>query len=222
MLGYAAARIARGPGGCQTLVVSESGLYTLILRNRGAVIEGTVSHRFLRWVTGGVLPAIRETGSYAPAAAPATGVAGMLEALKDQTTVLALIAHHAQEALTARAEAKGQALVVAYTRIAEQRPAVEAFRRLADADGTWCISDAAKALGIRPSDLSKWLRDNGWVFARRGSKRILAHQNRLKDGCLVHKITLVPDEERAYTQVRVTAKGLARLALAFQACLPGL
>jgi hypothetical protein len=35
----------------------------------------------------------------------------------------------------------------------------------------------------------------------------------------------VPDddgEERVYTQVRVTSKGLARLALAFQARLPGL
>ena len=32
-------------------VVSEAGLYTLLLRSRDAVIRGTPAHRFRRWVT---------------------------------------------------------------------------------------------------------------------------------------------------------------------------
>jgi prophage antirepressor-like protein len=49
-------------------VVSESGLYTLILRSRAATTPGSPAHRFRKWVTAEVLPAIRKTGSYvAPA-----------------------------------------------------------------------------------------------------------------------------------------------------------
>lgn len=45
-------------------VVSESGMYTLILRCREAVKKGSIPHRFRKWVTAEVLPAIRKTGSY--------------------------------------------------------------------------------------------------------------------------------------------------------------
>ena len=45
-------------------VVSESGLYTLILRCRDAVKQGTTAWRFRKWVTNEVLPAIRKTGGY--------------------------------------------------------------------------------------------------------------------------------------------------------------
>ena len=48
-------------GGAQALnVVSESGLYSLILTSRKAEAK-----RFKRWVTHEVLPAIRKTGTYA-------------------------------------------------------------------------------------------------------------------------------------------------------------
>ncbi len=45
-------------------LVSESGMYTLILRCRDAVKKGSVPHRFRKWVTAEVLPAIRKTGKY--------------------------------------------------------------------------------------------------------------------------------------------------------------
>lgn len=50
-------------------IISEGGLYTLILRSRDATKPGTVAHRFRKWVTAEVLPSIRQTGQYqAPAA----------------------------------------------------------------------------------------------------------------------------------------------------------
>ncbi|NBD81299.1 BRO-like protein [Citrobacter werkmanii] len=53
------------PGGMQAVnVISESGLYTLILRCRDAVTPGTIPYRFRKWVTGEVLPQIRRTGRY--------------------------------------------------------------------------------------------------------------------------------------------------------------
>lgn len=53
------------PGGMQAVnVINESGLYTLILRCRDAVTPGTIPYRFRKWVTGEVLPQIRQTGRY--------------------------------------------------------------------------------------------------------------------------------------------------------------
>ena len=53
-------------GGKQEVtIVSESGLYTLILRCRDAVKQGTTAWRFRKWVTNEVLPAIRKNGEYA-------------------------------------------------------------------------------------------------------------------------------------------------------------
>ncbi|EAR1634064.1 BRO-like protein [Salmonella enterica] len=51
-------------GNPNTLIISESGLYTLILRCRDAVTPGTIPYRFRKWVTGDVLPQIRRTGRY--------------------------------------------------------------------------------------------------------------------------------------------------------------
>lgn len=53
------------PGGNQKVsIISESGLYTLILRCRDAVKQGTTAWRFRKWVTNEVLPAIRKSGEY--------------------------------------------------------------------------------------------------------------------------------------------------------------
>ncbi|MGE3266862.1 BRO-N domain-containing protein [Methylocystis sp.] len=53
------------PGGPQEmLIISESGLYALVLRCRDAMTPGSTAHRFRKWVTSEVLPSIRKTGGY--------------------------------------------------------------------------------------------------------------------------------------------------------------
>lgn len=53
------------PSGQQEVnIISESGMYTLILRCRDAVKKGSIPHRFRKWVTAEVLPTIRKTGKY--------------------------------------------------------------------------------------------------------------------------------------------------------------
>jgi prophage antirepressor-like protein len=53
------------PGGNQSVtMVTEGGLYTVILRCRYATNHGSVAHRFRKWVTAEVLPSIRKTGGY--------------------------------------------------------------------------------------------------------------------------------------------------------------
>lgn len=83
------------PGGKQDLsVVSESGLYIIMLRCKEAMTEGTRAFRFLDWVTSEVLPQIRQTGRYvreelSPADKAQKVVASfmpaILEAMKSET-----------------------------------------------------------------------------------------------------------------------------------------
>jgi prophage antirepressor-like protein len=64
--GVALTDTLRGPQ--EVSIVSEGGLYTLVLRSRDATKQGTVPHRFRRWITGEVIPQIRQTGGYTPKA----------------------------------------------------------------------------------------------------------------------------------------------------------
>ena len=56
--------------GRETNIISESGMYTLVLRSQDALKEGTAAFRFRVWVTDEVLPAIRKTGQYQCPVAP--------------------------------------------------------------------------------------------------------------------------------------------------------
>lgn len=63
--------IHNGVGNPNMNIISESGMYTLVLRCRDAVKPGTLPHRFRKWVTSEVLPQIRKTGSYQATSVPA-------------------------------------------------------------------------------------------------------------------------------------------------------
>ena len=100
-------------------------------------------------------------------------------------------------------------------KIIEQEPKVQALARLAEADGSTCITDAAKDLQMRPKDLFAWLQEHRWIYRRAGGTGWVAYQPRLQSGLLEHKVTTVErtdGSEKIVEQVRVTPKGLARLA----------
>jgi len=102
-------------------------------------------------------------------------------------------------------------------KVEEMRPQVQALDRIAGSDGSFCITDAAKTLQVRPKDLFSFLRSHGWIYSRAGGGEI-AYQSKLATGLLEHKTTTVhrtDGSERTVTQVRVTAKGLTRLAQEF-------
>lgn len=94
-------------------------------------------------------------------------------------------------------------------------PSQEALDRIAEADGSLCITDAAKALQMRPKDLFGWLRQNGWIYRRLGAGHDLGYQSKTTSGLLEHKVTTVlraDGSEKVTEQVRVTPKGLTKLA----------
>jgi anti-repressor protein len=95
------------------------------------------------------------------------------------------------------------------------RPKVDALDRIATADGSMCITDAAKLLQMRPKDLFDWLHRHKWTHRRRGKSGWIAYQERLQNGFLEHKVTTVEcsdGTEKIVEQVRILPKGLAKLA----------
>lgn len=104
--------------------------------------------------------------------------------------------------------------------VAEQAPKVEALDRIATAEGSFCLRDAAKSLQVRPTDLNRWLQAHGWIYRRPGCAAWLGYQDKIVVGYLEHKVTTIPREDgqdKVVQQVRVTPKGMARLARAFVA-----
>lgn len=95
---------------------------------------------------------------------------------------------------------------------------VLALDRIAKSEGSLCITDAAKTLQVAPRALFKFLRAHGWIYTRAGSASDIAYQSKLATALLEHKTTTVArsdGSEKTVTQVRVTPKGLARLAKEF-------
>lgn len=174
----------------QTAVINEPGLYRLIFRSRKEAAQ-----RFSKWVTTDVLPTIRRTGSYG---APAASLN-----LADPAVLHRLLLDHTGRAMAIEA------------RVAELEPQAAALARLTEADGSLCITDAAKALGVGPRALFQWLERNDWIYRRAGGQHWIGYQSRITAGLIEHKVhrqrqTFGPDKMRE--QVMVTPKGLARLA----------
>jgi len=105
---------------------------------------------------------------------------------------------------------KAQAL-----QIEHMREDVEAHAQLVKAEGTLNITDAAKNLGMQPKALFNWMDSNQWIYKRAYHKNWLAYQTKCDQGLLLVKTTVVSlagCHQRIREQVRVTAKGLSRLA----------
>lgn len=105
---------------------------------------------------------------------------------------------------------------------ASMKTDVQALERISKADGSLCVTDTAKALQMRPTDLFNWLRQNGWIYKRTGSANYIGYQSKVVSGLLEHKVTTItrPDgTEKVTEQVRITPKGLKTLAKLIQPAL---
>lgn len=95
-------------------------------------------------------------------------------------------------------------------------PKAEALDRLETvSDGSFCLTDAAKALQVPPRKFLVRLQQMGWIYRRPMGTGWLAYQDRIAIGVMEHKVTTGEKSdgtEWTSTQVRVTAKGMARLA----------
>lgn len=97
-------------------------------------------------------------------------------------------------------------------------PKVEAFSRIAEADGSLGLQAAGKALQQKPNKFIAWLREQGWIYRRAGSTVNLGRAEKVNAGYLTHKVTTVEREdgtEKVVEQVLITPKGLAKLSIMF-------
>ena len=128
--------------------------------------------------------------------------------LSDPLVLQHLLAQH----ITARIAADQRA-AVAEKAVEAAQETVDAHNRIADAEGTLCITDAAKVLGVPRDKLFRWLRAEEWIFQRGGKDH--AYQPHLANSDLMHRVYVqtMPDGiEKARTDVRVTMSGLSKLA----------
>lgn len=106
----------------------------------------------------------------------------------------------------------GERVLALEHQVQEQAPKVEALDRLASAHGALCLTDAAKTLQMRRTDMLQWMQERMWIYKRPGTAW-LPYQPRVQQGLLVLKVVTRGEdaETRMYDQTLVTPKGLARL-----------
>lgn len=134
------------------------------------------------------------------------GLADPMAVLADPQAMRGLLLSYSEKVLALQAEN------------AELHVKGDALDRLATAEGSLCVTDAAKTLQVQPRALFMFLRSHRWIYTRTGGSDEVAYQDKLASGLLEHKTTTVhrsDGSEKVRTQVRVTPKGLARLAREF-------
>lgn len=139
--------------------------------------------RFKKWVTSEVLPSIRKTGQYN--AAPQFAIPQTLK----------------------------EALRLAADSIERAEAAEATVNRLASCPDMMGIQEAAKALKVAPKAFGKMLREWGWVYDRRGTKRskVLAYQNIIDKGWMIHDAVELDDGSIKY-HPKITGEGMVQAA----------
>ena len=92
--------------------------------------------------------------------------------------------------------------------VQQQAPQVAALDRIAQSQGTMCLTDAAKHLGVQRKAMLTWMAANRWIYRREGCAHWLGFAPRVSAGLLEHKVTVLgtedDGEQRLASQVRVT------------------
>ncbi|NPD17608.1 DNA-binding protein [Xinfangfangia sp. D13-10-4-6] len=114
----------------------------------------------------------------------------------------------------------GEALRLAaeqHEEIEAMKPVVAAMARLGSSEGSVIPRVAAKALGVAEKKFFQWLYSHNWAFKQ--GKTWQAYAEKMKQGYLEHEtVTYLVEEtgqERTKVQLKITPKGMARLAQIF-------
>lgn len=196
-------------GGRAPLIISESGLYSLILRSRKPEAK-----EFKRWVTHDVLPSIRRTGAYA------TGDA-TVRALTDPKAVAAILLEYD------RTRTENQRLKTenehASRQIEAQKPKVLFANAVETSHTSILVGDLAKILkgngvSIGANRLFQWLRDNGYLIRRKGTDWNMPTQRSMELGLFEVKETAITHSDGHVSVNRtpkITGKGQTYLVNRF-------
>lgn len=181
------------PSGPQDMsVISEAGLFSLILRSRKPEAK-----KFKRWITHDVLPKIRQTGSYS----------GAVDLRNDDHVAMIIQAGYA--ALTQARELKARNAVL--------EPKAESWDVLASAEGDFSVREAAQILdrdpGIETGErrLFATLVELGWLDRRKRPYQSYINAGRLSSRPTSYEHPRTGAQVLGKPQVRVTVKGVQAL-----------
>ena len=166
-------------------IISESGLYNVILRS-----DKPEAKPFRKWVTAVVLPSIRKNGGY---------IAGQEELSPQELMAKALLV--AQKTLTDR-DARIKELT-AQNQI--MQPKAEYFDELVARNLLTNFRETAKELGIKEKDFIGWLLDHKYVY--RDQKNKLMPYAAKNNGLFELKEGKGRHNDWAGTQTLITPKG---------------
>lgn len=182
------------------LIISEPGLYKLIMRSRKPEAK-----EFQRWVTHEVLPQIRKTGGYIPTTD-----------MDDDMTILAKAVMIGQRTM----ETQKRRIAEQSKHIRELEPKAQALDDFTNVEDRLLVRDAAKVLSnagtpIKEKQLREWMADHNWIFKSGGSWRATAAH------CTAGHLVMVMSQKHGVKDdgmefafpptVRITRKGLALL-----------
>ncbi len=97
-----------------------------------------------------------------------------MQVLNDPAAMRGLLLNYSEKVLTLE------------SKVAQQAPKVDAFNRIAKADGSFCFTDAAKMLQMRRKDLLNWLSAHRQIYRRLGTSRP-GYQDKIQSLLLEHK-----------------------------------
>lgn len=174
---------------------------------KGGAAPGTFAHELLAIsYAGWISPAFQlqvnqvfldyRTGKLTPVADP-------MAILNDPASMRGLLLSYSEKVLALE------------ERVGEMAPVVQAFDRIATAEGSLNLTEAAKVLQVPPRKLTAHLQASRWIYKRPGARNWLGYQDKVQQGLLEHKLNTYlkgDGSEGLSEQVRILPKGITKLA----------
>lgn len=183
-------------------IVSEPGLYTLILGSRKPEARA-----FKRWITHEVIPSIRRHGAYLT---PQT----LEEALRDPDTIIRLATALKDEQARSRAlEGENSRLTVENAIMA---PKAGYFDELVDRNLLTNLRETAKQLHVRERDFVRFLLDKKYMYRDKRGK-LMPYAQHVEAGLFEVKECFNEKTQWSGTQTLVTPKGRETFRLLYVA-----
>lgn len=178
----------------ETIVINESGLYSLVLSSKLASAK-----RFRKWVTSEVLPSIRKNGGY---------IAGQEHLSDDELMAKAVLV--AQKKI----EEKDKVIEQQRLKIEADKPKTIFADAVSASNTSILIGDLAKLIcqnGVQTGQkrLFEWMRENGYLI-KSGTSRNMPTQKAADMGLFEVKETTITNPDgsvRVTRTTKVTGKG---------------
>ena len=181
-------------GNPNTIVINESGLYSLILSSKLPNAK-----KFKRWVTNEVLPSIRKHGAY----------------MTDQTLEQALTSPDFLIQLATQLKEEKEQRKQLEAKVEQDKPKVLFADSVSASKSSILVGELAKILKQNGVDtgqfrLFAWLRENGYLIKREGSDYNMPTQKSAEMGLFEVKQTIITHSDGHITTnktPKVTGKG---------------